>query len=100
MSGLEALKVIGELKENGVKINTTEEFEELKEYISELIEEQHRLFDLCKEQEKALKIICGKIIAITSDDFFDETIGFRTNKVLEEGEFEIIKRAVQDYGEK
>lgn len=26
MSGLEALKAIGELKENGVKINTTEEY--------------------------------------------------------------------------
>lgn len=43
MSGLEALKAIGELKENGVKINTTEEYKivetELKENKAELIAE-------------------------------------------------------------
>lgn len=38
MNGLEALKAIGELKENGVKINTTEEYKIVKDELKELKE--------------------------------------------------------------
>lgn len=111
MSGLEALKAIGELKENGVKINTTEEYKiveteltESKEYEKELIAEQHRLFDLAKEQEEALKIIVEKNVIILWVKLSNSVEQYNNSRSVEEyhltpKEFGLLKKVMKDYGE-
>lgn len=122
MSGLEALKAIGELKENGVKINTTEEYKIVKNELNnyeedkkELIAEQHRLFDLAKEQEEALKIIVKKNVFIWGllyrkyeIDDYKPTYEYYKNhygyfhsgynpQIMTQAEFDLVKKVVEKY---
>jgi len=75
---------------------------ELKEHENELIKEQNRLFDLCKEQEKALKIIVKKDVEITGIKYFkkigDYNVGMDKDQLLTYQEFRLVKKVVEKYG--
>ena len=78
----------------------------LKEHEKELIAEQHRLFDLAKEQEEALKIIVDKMIDM-HDLMYVNFVKNYNNKThycgvenLTEAEFDLVKKVVEKYGKK
>ena len=77
---------------------------ELKEHEKELIAEQHRLFDLAKEQEEALKIIVKKGVAVGMRELKEvglkEYNDFIGSKELEltQAEFDLVKKVVEKYG--
>lgn len=77
---------------------------ELKEHEKELIAEQHRLFDLAKEQEEALKIIVKKGVAVGMCELKEvglkEYNDFIGSKELEltQAEFDLVKKVVEKYG--
>ena len=77
---------------------------ELKEHEKELIAEQHRLFDLAKEQEEALKIIVKKDVAVGMCELKEvglkEYNDFIGSKELEltQAEFDLVKKVVEKYG--
>ena len=101
MSGLKALKAIGELKENGVKINTTEEYKKIeneltesKKYEKELIAEQHRLFDLAKEQEKELNELREFVKALRKMKIVDSN-----HKIygINENDIALVEKVMKNY---
>ena len=77
---------------------------ELKEHEKELIAEQHRLFDLAKEQEEALKIIVKKGVAVGMCELKEvglkEYNDFIGSKELEltQAEFDLVNKVVEKYG--
>lgn len=77
------------------------DFEEDKK---ELIAEQHRLFDLAKEQEEALKLIVKKGVVVGMCELKEvglkEYNDFIGSKELEltQAEFDLVKKVVEKYG--
>ena len=64
MSGLEALKAIGELKENGVKINTTEEYKIVENALKEGIQLYGKWLELCQKIDKLEKLVSVNKLAL------------------------------------
>lgn len=74
---------------------------ELKEHEKELIAEQHRLFDLAKEQEEALKIISKKKVNIYYASILNNRKDYNISVAsddLTQTEFDLVKKAVDEYG--
>lgn len=84
-------------------VNALSEYEEEKK---ELIAKQHRLFDLTKEQEEALKIIIEKRVDMSLFRDYDLDIySYNTDYVedefrLTQREFDLVKKVVENYGTK
>lgn len=82
---------------------------ELKEHEKELIAEQHRLFDLAKEQENELKELkeFAKLVSRRTEHYFQEFATRNINQyVIKETyfvkgtdkEFDLVKEVVEKYG--
>lgn len=110
---LETLKQLDyyHLHSEGLKVietalNKVEDYEIqntiFKEHEKELIAEQHRLFDLAKEQEEALKIIIEKSVDIFQIKYWlkaeDYNDGFSEDHQLTQAEFDLVKKVVEKYG--
>lgn len=77
----------------------------------ELIAEQHRLFDLAKEQEKELnelrefaRIAVEKSVSILSTKYYtnvdDYNLGLNKDQELNKAEYDFVKKVVEKYGKK
>lgn len=71
-----------------------------------IVKEYNRLFDLCKEQNEALKIIVGKKVNIyaimqscSHDDYHWYMDSYESDFINEE-EYNLVKKVVEKYGEK
>lgn len=85
---------------------------ELKEHENELITEQHRLFDLAKEQEEVLKIVIAKVVDMSFLNICDNEKQYNAKVrikldfnnydeyMLTQTEFDLIKKVVEKYGER
>ena len=87
---------------------------ELKEHEKELIAEQHRLFDIAKEQENELNELreFARIVSEKSVDMLilkqaNKNIDYETsvfmpyslNRKLTQAEFDLVKKVVEKYGQ-
>ena len=81
---------------------------ELKEHEKELIAEQHRLFDLAKEQENELKELreFAKLVSRRTEHYFQEFVTRNIDQYVisetyfvkgEDKEFDLVKKVVSKY---
>ena len=76
----------------------------LKEHVKELIKEQNRLFDIAKENDKAMEIIAKNLIDIHDIVVYSTFSAFNQHRTLRglttitQNEFDFVMKVVEKYG--